>query len=140
MLDWRRLGARYSRLTWSQRLGNFASTLARSARSLKIRAPRFLSQISCARECGSSNGAPPPRCPPRSPSWRRCNESWGLLRRAWEVDADALRAVVAFRTRAMSDHVLELSGLLSLPTRYVGITPGQRLALAPQLPTTLGGH
>jgi hypothetical protein len=36
----------------------------------------------------------------------------GLLHRAWETDADALRAVVAFRARALSERVLDLSGLL----------------------------
>ncbi len=31
MVDWRKLNERYRKLTWEQRLGNLASTLARSA-------------------------------------------------------------------------------------------------------------
>jgi hypothetical protein len=35
-----------------------------------------------------------------------------LLRRAWERVAEAVRPVVAFRARAISDRGLDLSGLL----------------------------
>jgi hypothetical protein len=35
-----------------------------------------------------------------------------VLRQAWEADAEALRAVVAFRARALSDRALALSGVL----------------------------
>jgi hypothetical protein len=36
----------------------------------------------------------------------------GLLRRAWEQDREVVRPLLAFRARAMSDRVLELSGLM----------------------------
>jgi hypothetical protein len=36
----------------------------------------------------------------------------GLLHRAWDRDALAIQSVLAYRTRTMSDRVLELSGLL----------------------------
>jgi hypothetical protein len=36
----------------------------------------------------------------------------GLLQRSWQQDAQAIQPVLAFRARAMSDRVLELSGLL----------------------------
>lgn len=45
------------------------------------------------------------------------SQELGLLRHAWEADADALRAVVAFRARAMSDRAMELSGLLEAASR-----------------------
>jgi hypothetical protein len=36
----------------------------------------------------------------------------GLLQHSWQQDAQAIQPVLAFRARAMSDRVLELSGLL----------------------------
>jgi hypothetical protein len=37
----------------------------------------------------------------------------GLLQHSWQQDAQAIQPVLAFRARAMSDRVLELSGLLN---------------------------
>jgi hypothetical protein len=37
----------------------------------------------------------------------------GLLQHSWKQDAEAVQPVLAFRARAMSNRVLELSGLLN---------------------------
>jgi hypothetical protein len=113
MLDWRRLASRYSRLAWQQRLGNLASTLARSATvSTSSRAATSVADL--LREGmwiieWSAPDAPLDILTELAPMQREL----GLLRQAWERDAPAIQPVIAFRARAMSERVLELSGLTS---------------------------
>ncbi|MCX6030901.1 MAG: hypothetical protein NT169_16595 [Chloroflexi bacterium] len=113
MLDWRRLTVRYSRLTWQQRLGNLASTLARSATvSNSSRAATSVADL--LREGmwiieWSAPDAPLDILTELAPMQREL----GLLRQAWERDAPAIQPMLAFRARALSDRVLELSGLSS---------------------------
>jgi hypothetical protein len=115
MLDWKRLSTRYGRMTYQQRMGNLASTLARTAavaqnKSSMVSVPDLLREGRWIIEWSA------PDVPPDAlAELASMQKELGLLHRAWETDADALRAVVAFRARAMSEHVLELSGLLSLP-------------------------
>ena len=112
MVDWRRLSLRYSRLDWQQRLGNLASTLARSA---------------TVSESGRATASVPDLL--REGMWiiEWCTDAptdvlaelapmqleLGLLQHSWQQDAQAIQPVLAFRARAMSDRVLELSGLLN---------------------------
>ena len=113
MLDWRRLRSRYSRLTWQQRLGNLASTLARSATvSNSSRAATSVADL--LREGmwiieWSADDAPLDVLTELAPMQREL----GLLRQAWERDAAAIQPVIAFRARVLSDRVLELAGLAS---------------------------
>ena len=112
MVDWKRLSARYSRLSWQQRLGNLASTLARSATvSESGRATTSVPDL--LREgmwiIDWSTDAPLDILAELAPMQLEL----GLLQRSWLQDAPAIQPVLAFRTRAMSDRVLELSGLLN---------------------------
>ena len=111
MVDWRRLSLRYSRLDWQQRLGNLASTLARSATvSESGRAtasvPDLLREGMWIIEWSAD--APTDVLSELAPMQLEL----GLLQRSWQQDAQAIQPVLAFRARAMSDRVLELSGLL----------------------------
>ena len=112
MVDWKRLSVRYSRLGWQQRLGNLASTLARSATvSESGRATTSVPDL--LREgmwiIDWSTDAPLEILAELAPMQLEL----GLLQRSWQQDAPAIQPVLAFRTRAMSDRVLELSGLLN---------------------------
>ncbi len=114
MLDWKRLSTRYSRMTWQQRLGNLASTLARSAtvaqsKSSAVSVPDLLREGMWIIEWCAAD-APPQTLIELGP----IQKELGLLRQAWETDTEASRPVVAFRSRVMSDRVLELSGLLQV--------------------------
>ncbi len=114
MLDWKRLFTRYSRMTWQQRLGNLASTLARSAtvaqsKNSAVSVPDLLREGMWIIEW-STTDVPPDALIELAPMQREL----GLLRQAYEMDTEALRSVVAFRSRAMSERALELSGLLEL--------------------------
>ncbi len=111
MVDWKRLQARYAQLTWQQRLGNLASTLARAATAASN--PRTAASASdLLREgmyviewCGADT--PLPTLRELAPMQREL----GLWWRAWEQDTQTVRPLLAFRARAMADRVLELSGL-----------------------------
>lgn len=111
MVDWKRLSVRYGQLAWPQRLGNLASTLARSATIAQSR--RSATSVSDLLREGmwiiewSAADAPIEALAELALMQREL----GLLRRAWETDAEAVRAVIVFRARAMSDRVLELAGL-----------------------------
>jgi len=112
MPDWKRLSTRYGRMTYQQRMGNLASTLARSAtvaqsNNSAVSVPDLLREGMWIIEW-SATDAPPEALIELAPMQRELD----LLRRAWARDAEALRPVVAFRTRALSDRVLDLSGLL----------------------------
>ena len=112
MVDWKRLSDRYSRLGWQQRLGNLASTLARSATvSESGRATTSVPDL--LREgmwiIDWSTDAPLEILAELAPMQLEL----GLLQRSWQQDAPAIQPVLAFRTRAMSNRVLELSGLLN---------------------------
>ena len=112
MLDWKRLFTRYSRMTWQQRMGNLASTLARSA-AVAQNKNSAVSVADLLREGmwiieWSATDAPPEALIELAPMQREL----GLLHQAWETDTEALRSVVAFRSRAMSERALDLSGLL----------------------------
>jgi hypothetical protein len=112
MVDWKRLSLRYSRLGWQQRLGNLASTLARSATvSESGRAtasvPDLLREGMWIIEWSAD--APIEVLAELAPMQLELS----LLQHSWQQDAQAVQPVLAFRTRAMSDRVLELSGLLN---------------------------
>ena len=112
MLDWKRLSTRYGRMTYQQRMGNLASTLARSAtvaqsKNSAVSVADLLREGMWIIEWGATD-TPPEALIELAPMQREL----GLLRRAWERDAEAVRPVVAFRARALSDCVLDLSGLL----------------------------
>jgi len=112
MQDWTRLATRYGRMTWQQRLGNLASTLARSSavsqsEGTSISLPDLLREGMWIIEWSAAD-TPPDTLAELAPMQLEL----GLLRRAWERDAMAVQPVLAYRTRLMSDRVLELSGLL----------------------------
>ena len=112
MVDWRRLSLRYSRLGWQQRLGNLASTLARSATVSEsgrttASVPDLLREGMWIIEWSAD--APPDVLAELAPMQLEL----GLLQNSWQQDAQAIQPILAFRTRAMSDRVLELSGLLN---------------------------
>lgn len=112
MQNWTRLATRYSRMTWQQRLGNLASTLARSSTASQHQGtsglvPDLLREGMWIIEWGAAD-TPPDTLAELAPMQLEL----GLLRRAWERDALAVQPVLAYRARAMSDRILELSGLL----------------------------
>ena len=112
MLDWKRLSARYGRMTYEQRMGNLASTLARSATvSESSRAtasvPDLLREGMWIIEWSAD--APPEALAELAPMQLEL----GILQQAWINDAQAVRPILAFRARTMSNRVLELSGLLN---------------------------
>jgi hypothetical protein len=113
MVDWRRLNDRYRRLTWEQRMGNLASTLARSATASGntrtrstvgdlLREGMWIIEWTAADAPGE-----------RQAELATMQRELGLLRRAWDKDPDAVQSLLAFRARAISDRALQLSGLLS---------------------------
>ena len=110
-MDWKRLEARYARLTWQQRLGNLASTLARAATAAGN--PRTAGSVSDLLREGmwviewSQDDTPLDALDKLAQVQREL----GLLRRAWEQDSQAARPLLTSRARTMSDRVLELSGL-----------------------------
>jgi hypothetical protein len=112
MVEWRRLNLRYGQLDWQQRLGNLASTLARSAtvsesgRTTAL-VPDLLREGMWIIEW--STDAPTDILVELAPMQLEL----GLLQHSWQQDAQAIQPVLAFRARAMSDRVLELSGLLN---------------------------
>lgn len=113
MVDWRRLKLRYDCLAWQQRLGNLASTLARSATATEsgraaASVPDLLREGMWIIEWSAAD-APADVLAELAPMQREL----GLLRKAWMQDAQAIRPILAFRARAMSDRVLELAGLLN---------------------------
>lgn len=112
MLDWKRFATRYARMAYQQRMGNLASTLARLAtvaqsKSSAVSVPDLLREGMWIIEWSASD-ATPEALAELAPMQRELS----LLYRAWQADADAVRAVVAFRARAMSERVLALSGIL----------------------------
>ena len=112
MVNWQRLHARYARLTWQQRLGNLASTLARAATAAGNQ--RTAASVSDLLREGmwiiewSQPGTPLSALTELAPMQREL----GLWRRAWEQDSQVVRPLLALRVRAMADRVLELSGLI----------------------------
>jgi hypothetical protein len=112
MQNWARLAGRYGRMTWQQRLGNLASTLARAStvsqqQGTSVPLPDLLREAMWIIEWSAAD------TPPQALAALAAMQlELGLLRRAWERDAWAIRSVLAYRTRAMSDQVLEMSGLL----------------------------
>jgi hypothetical protein len=112
MVDWKRLSSRYSRLTWQQRLGNLASTLARSAtvsesERAAVSVPDLLREGMWIIDWSAD--APIDILAELAPMQLELS----LLQHSWQKDAQAIQPVLAFRTRAMSNRVLELSGLLN---------------------------
>jgi hypothetical protein len=112
MVDWKRLNTRYGRLSWQQRLGNLASTLARSATVSE--SGRAMASVPDLLREGMwiiewSTDAPTDVLAELAPMQLEL----GLLQHSWQQDAQAIQPVLAFRARAMSDRVLELSGLLN---------------------------
>ncbi len=112
MQDWTGLAKRYGRMTWQQRLGNLASTLARTATASQHQAksvslPDLLREAMWIIEWSAAD-TPLDAMAELAPM----QVELGLLRHAWERNASAMQAVLAYRTRAMSDRVLEMSGLL----------------------------
>jgi hypothetical protein len=110
-MDWERLRIRYSQLAWQQRLGNLASTLARTATAAgnprtAASVPDLVREGMCVIEW-SKDDTPLEALAELAPMQREL----GLLRRAWEQDSEVARPLLTFRTRAMSDRVLALAGL-----------------------------
>jgi hypothetical protein len=103
----------YSQLSWQQRLGNLASTLARAATAASN--PRTAASVPDLLREGiwviewSKDDSPLETLVELAPMQREL----GLLRRAWEQDNQVARPLMALRARAMSDRVLELSRLAS---------------------------
>jgi len=113
VVNWRRLSIHYSQLTWQQRLGNLASTLARAATAASI-SDTAKSVSDLLREGmwiieWSQADTPLDVLVELAPM----QQELGLLRRAWVQDSQIVRSLLVLRTRAMSDHVLDLSGLLA---------------------------
>jgi hypothetical protein len=111
-MDWKRLHTRYAQLGWQQRLGNLSSTLARAATAASN--PRTAASVSDLLREGMwviewSKADTPLGVLAELASLQR---ELGLLRRAWEQDQQIARPLLIFRSRAMADHALELSGLL----------------------------
>jgi hypothetical protein len=112
MQNWTRLAARYGRMTWQQRLGNLASTLARSAtvsqqHATSLLVPDLLREAMWIVEWSAAD-TPLSIMAELAP----LQLELGLLRLAWERDALAIQSLLAYRTRNMSERVLEMSGLL----------------------------
>lgn len=112
MVDWKRLNVRYSRLSWQQRLGNLASSLARAAavsesQQSAASVPDLLREGMWIIEWSAAD-APVDIAAELAPMQLEL----GLLSQAWTRDPQAVRTILAFRTRTMSERVLEFSGLL----------------------------
>ena len=110
-MDWERLRIRYSQLAWQQRLGNLASTLARTATAAgnprtAASVPDLVREGMCVIEW-SKDDTPLEALTELAPMQREL----GLLRRAWEQNSEVARPLLTFRARVMSDRVLALAGL-----------------------------
>ncbi len=111
MADWKRLQARYSQLTWQQRVGNLASTINRAATAASN--PRTAGSVADMLREGmwiiewSREDTPLDVLVELAQMQREL----GFLRGAWEKDADAVRQLLTFRSRALASHALDLSGL-----------------------------
>lgn len=113
MLDVRRLNERYRKLSWERRLGNLASTLARSATAsgnprTELSVPELLREGMWVLEWTASD-APIDVAAELALMQREL----ALLGLAWEKDRAAVQPLLASRVRAISDHALHLSGLLA---------------------------
>jgi len=121
-MDWKRLEARYAKLEWQQRLGNLASTLARAATAANN--PRTSASVSdllregmWVIEWGQAD-TPLDVLVELVP----LQKELGLLKRAWEQDSQAVRPLLAFRSRVMSDQVLKLLDLVQSPVQALEVT------------------
>ena len=121
-MDWKRLETRYAKLEWQQRLGNLASTLARAATAASnprtaTSVPDLLREGMWVIEWGQAD----------TPfdlliELAQMQKELGLLKRAWEQDHQAVRPLLAFRSRVMSDQVLKLLGAVQSPTQAPEVT------------------
>jgi hypothetical protein len=113
MVDWRRLKERYRRLTWEQRLGNLASTLARSATASSN--PITAASVSDLLREGmfilewTATDAPGDVLIDLALMQREL----ALLSDVWNKDRISVQPLLAFRARAISDRALQISGLLN---------------------------
>jgi len=115
MIDWKRLETRYAKLEWQQRLGNLASTLARAATAASnprtaASVPDLLREGMWVIEWGRAD-TPLDVLIELAPMQKEL----GLLKRAWEQNNQAVRPLLAFRSRVMSDQVLKLLGPVQPP-------------------------
>jgi len=122
MIDWRRLETRYAKLEWKQRLGNLASTLARAATAASnprtaASVPDLLREGMWVIEWGRAD-TPLNVLIELAPMQKEL----GLLKRAWEQNNQAVRPLLAFRSRVMSDQVLKLLGLVQSPVQAPEVT------------------
>jgi hypothetical protein len=122
MMDWKRLEARYAKLEWRQRLGNLASTLARAATAANnprttASVPDLLREGMWVIEWGQAD-TPLDVLVELVP----LQKELGLLKRAWDQDSQAVRPLLAFRSRVMSDQVLKLLGLVQSPVQAPEVT------------------
>ncbi len=121
-MDWKRLETRYAKLEWQQRLGNLASTLARAATAASnprtaASVPDLLREGMWVIEWGRAD----------TPfdlliELAQMQKELGLLKRAWEQDYQAVRPLLAFRSRVMSDQVLKLLGAVQSPIQASEVT------------------
>lgn len=111
-MNWEQLRQRYARLTWQQRLGNLASTLARA--STAVADPRTAASVPGLLREGmsviewSTADTPVEVLAELAPMQKEL----GLWRRAWEQNSQLVRPLLTLRARAMSERILELSGLI----------------------------
>jgi Uma2 family endonuclease len=111
-MDWKQLQTRYLQDDWHRQLGNLASSLGRvGARAQSSENDSAVADL--LREAAlfiewSAPQAPQDVVCELAPLQRELV----LWRNIWP--ADATRRLLAFRARAMSDHILELSGLLEI--------------------------
>ena len=121
-MDWKRLEARYAKLEWRQRLGNLASTLARAATAADnprtaASVPDLLREGMWVIEWGRAD-TPLDVLVELGP----LQKEMGLLKRAWDQDSQAVRPLLVFRSRVMSDQVLKLLGLVQSPIQAPEVT------------------
>jgi len=121
-MDWKRLEARYAKLEWRQRLGNLASTLARAATAANnprttASVPDLLRGGMWVIEWGQAD-TPLDMLVELVP----LQKELGLLKRAWDQDSQAVRPLLVFRSRVMSDQVLKLLGLVQSPIQAPEVT------------------
>ena len=111
MTDRTRLRERYLRDNWTRQVGNLASTLARlSSRASDARHDPMVADLLHEGTLLMEWSAPnvPPDLAVDLATMQRELLLW---RRIWPNDA--VRSLLAFRARAMSDRLLEASGLRS---------------------------
>ena len=97
MVDWRRLSLRYSRLGWQQRLGNLASTLARSATVSESGRTTASVPVSSARRDVDHRMDAPDTPVDILAELAPMQLELGILQQAWMNDAQAVRPILAFR-------------------------------------------